>query len=520
MSTSRFFLQDRALSRRQGLRLASGATLASAVALPAGRADAAAPPYQPMPVLPVESRHLVNRFSYGITPALAEEVRAAGGHLAWFDQQLDTAHDGSADGLCDWWPDLHLDAVTLWQRNVSGVRSGSSVMWDYGRRSVVRRLTSPRPVLEVMHEFWENHFHVPIIADNIFPLRAPYGDVIRKHALGRFEDLLTEAVLHPAMLMYLGAATSTKRHPNENLGRELLELHTVGVGNYSEAEVKDAARILTGWRVDLYRTWAPSYSTVDHWLGPVSVMGFSSANLLPDGREVTRTLLSHLAHHPATARRIANKLVRQFVSDVPSEALVGRLAATYLANDTAIAPVLRELVGSAEFAASVDQKLRDPDEDVIATYRLLGASVAPPTGDSSAANQVYWTLSSLGLAPWNWPRPDGQPVDAVSWSSPSRALASMSFHWWLAGGQVGATDVSFPTPVSHLPQRKILLRDLVDHLSRQLLHRPATKVLVQACCEAVELDPKTIVTRKTDLFTWRWQRLVAAILDSPSFYHH
>lgn len=513
-------------SRRQALRLAGGATLAAgaAVSTSAAPATAAKSKYRPgrysaTPILDVQARHLVNRFSYGITPELAAEVRSAGGHLAWFDQQLATAYDGSADNLCDWWPGLHLGAAALWKAHGDGSRPGWRTFWEYGSRSLVQRLTSPRQVLEVVAEFWENHFHVPTIADNVFVYRVPYGEVIRRHALGRFEDLLREAVLAPAMLMYLNAATSTRTHPNENLGRELLELHTVGIGNYTEDDVKNAARILTGWRLDLYKSWGQSYVPADHWTGPVRVMGFTDQNAAADGQDLTRRFLSYLAHHPATARRVATKLARQFIADDVPPGLIERLASTYLAHDTAIRPVLRELIRSVEFKSAVDQKLRDGDEDVLATYRLLGVQVQQPTTDESVANAMHWRVAALGLAPWTWPRPDGQPVDARSWSSPTRALASMALHWNVASSWP-QREVTYRSPQAWLPRSSMDLRDLVDHLSRLLLHRPSTAALLRSCCEAVELEPSTPVSARSDLFAWRWPRLVAAILDSPAFYQH
>src|SRR5580765_8037280 len=108
-------------------------------------------------VLPDAERHLLSRFSYGVTPTLATEATAAGGARAWFDAQLALTGD---DGTADWFPDLHLDAATVWQRQVTGVRGGWQVMEDYGRRLLLRRMMSPRQVLETMTEFWESHLHV------------------------------------------------------------------------------------------------------------------------------------------------------------------------------------------------------------------------------------------------------------------------------------------------------------------------------------------------------------------------
>lgn len=516
-------------TRRQALRIAGGAAVGTA-AVAAGATPAAAGRskrrrlYRPgrytrTTVLRPPARHLVSRFSYGITPQLAAEVRAAGGHLAWFDRQLATAYDGSADNLCDWWPDLHRSAADLWGRTIGEVRGGWEVMWDYGNRSLMRRMVSPRQVLEVMTEFWENHLHVPTSVDNIFVYRVGYGDVIRQHALGRFEDLLRAATTHPAMLMYLGNAGSTKSHPNENQGRELLELHTVGIGNYTEEDVKNSARILTGHRADLYKTWDYYYSPKDHWTGPVQVMGFSHPNADPDGRAVVDAYLSYLARHPATARRIAIKLARSFVSDTPPSTLVDHLAAVYLANDTAIVPVLRALVRTPEFKASADRLVRDADEDVVATYRVLGVTVQPPKDSASAANQVHWQTAMLGLAPFTWPRPDGQPVDSASWSSPTRAISSMTFHWDMVNGWWPGTAVQFPRPRSWMPRtRPMRFRDLVDHLSRRLLHRPSTSALLRACCEAAGVDPDSRVGPGSPLFRSGWSRVVATVLDNPAFY--
>ena len=125
--------------------------------------------------------------------------------------------------------------------------------------------------------------------------------------------MLAETTTHPAMLIFLSAATSTKRAPNENLGRELLELHTLGAGNYSEDDVKASARILTGWHVDLWETWAASYVKEDHWTGTVKVKGFKDKNRKGDGRELTKDYLRYLAHHPLDRpprRRAAGHQVR------------------------------------------------------------------------------------------------------------------------------------------------------------------------------------------------------------------
>ena len=244
-------------------------------------------------------------------------------------------------------------------------------MANYSRWCLLRRIYSQRQVLEVMTEFWENHLHVPVYDDGVWMYRSQYGKVIRSHALGRFDQMLVAAITHPAMGISLDNANSTKKAPNENLGRELLELHTLGRGNYTEDDVKSSARILTGYRVDLWRTWNATYDTGSHWTGAVKVVDFTHRNSEPDGRPVAEEYLTYLARHPRTASRIARKLAVRFVSDAPSAALVAHLAKVFLDNDTEIEPMLRALVAHPEFKASAAMKVRTPTDDVVATHRVL-----------------------------------------------------------------------------------------------------------------------------------------------------
>lgn len=474
-------------------------------------------------LLSTQGRHLVGRFSYGVTPALARQVRRQGGPHAWFEQQLspDSVPDpGTADFL-SWWSGLSRGPAELADRQDRGIEGGWEVMNDYARWLLLRRMHSRRQLLEVMTEFWENHFNVPADGDAAFTYRKRYGDVVRAGALGRFADLLQAAITHPAMLIYLDNAVSTAAHPNENLGRELLELHTVGRGQYTEDDVKASARILTGYRVDVWDSWVASYEPADHWTGPVQVMDFSDPNGDADGRPVVRRYLDRLAHHPATAQRLARKLAVKFVRDDPSQALVDRLAAVYLLHDTEIRPVLRALVASPEFAASVGAKVRDPGEDLVATYRALRVTVARPpetdAGEQYAATTMLWQAASLGCTPCSWPRPDGQPVDNESWSSPARLLASMGVHYAMSGTWWPKVGITYRPLAAWVPWFPIRFDVLVDHLAQDLLHRRADARLLQACCLAVDVRPGERITRDHALVRWNLPRLLTTFLDSPAF---
>ena len=473
------------------------------------------------PLLSASAHHLVNRFSYGVTPGLAADVRRAGGPREWFERQLhpEKVDDPGVAATRDWWgPSLRLGASELWQRHVQEVEPGWEVMANYARWALVRRIRSRRQVQEVMAEFWENHFNVPADGDAQFLFRTDYGVRLRRLALTSFEQLLQQAVTHPAMLIYLDQAVSTRRAPNENLGRELLELHTVGRDSYTEDDVKSSARILTGWRVAMWSTWDTSYVPDDHWTGPVQVLGFSDPNADKDGRDLTRRYLSYLAHHPATAQRVARRLAVKFVRDDPPQSLVDRLAAVYLEHGTQIKPVLRALVRSVEFAGARGAKLRDPAEDVVAAYRALGVKILEPRGGDSAANAILWQAAGIGARPFSWPRPDGQPLDNRSWASVARLVSSLSVHYTLSGGWWPNKDVRYPSPTSRAPRFPVRFEVLVDALSRQLLHRPASRRLLGACCDAVGCRPEERITRDHPVMKWDSPRLLTTLLDSPEFF--
>jgi hypothetical protein len=464
--------------------------------------------------------HLASRFTYGMTPALHAEMQSAGGAAAWFAAQLQpgAGPDPVGDGLQSWWQSIDLDTAAIVQRDKSGVEAGWEAMANYQRWCLLRRIYSKRQVLEVLTEFFENHLHVPVYDDGVYGFRAAYGKLIRSHALGRFDQMLVAAITHPAMGTSLDNASSTKNAPNENLGRELLELHTVGRGNHDEDDVKNSARILTGYRVDMWRTWNVWYDTASHWTGPVEVLGFTHPNAAADGRPVAEAYLTYLAHHPATATRLAKKLAVRFVSDSPSDGLVQHLAEVYLANQTAIVPVIRALVVHPEFAASAGAKVRTPTDDVVATYRALDVTVSRPVNDGSTANTLLWQTSSIGQTPFGWARPDGQPETGAAWSSASRVLASLESHYAMCGGWWPKQDATYH-PVSHwVPLTgtgSMTFSALVDHLSRTLLCRPASSRVVDACCLATGLAAGTSINTKHALVRWGMPVLLTTLLDSP-----
>ena len=464
--------------------------------------------------------HVLNRLGWGYTRSAYKQLLRSGGEDAWFEQQLDPAsirESGKAANVLDWFPDLRKSAAAIAADDRAGVRGQGDVARDLANAALLRRIYTRRHVYEQMVEFWSNHLHITSRHPQAFAQRPAYDQVIRKHALGRFEDLLVEASLHPAMLIYLDNWKSVRGAPNENHGRELLELHTVGLGSgYTEAMVKASAKILSGYTV--YSSgdsaWEGYYDPTRHTTGAVQVLGFKNDNKVANAPQLAVDYLRYLAHHPATAQRIARKLAVRFVSDTPSEALVERVAQVYLASGTDIKQTLRAVVASDEFWASAGAKVRTPMDDLVATCRVLRVKAKAPTSGDAFAKRLAG-LSSTAM-PFDWPRPDGAPDSADLWASPTRMLASWRMHWLLAGGYWPRENVKYTKPKSWLPDDRIRFDRFVDHLSRELLGRRSTSRLLEAACTGIDVAPSEVITRDHGVIRWKMPRLCAVLLDTAA----
>jgi uncharacterized protein (DUF1800 family) len=388
--------------------------------------------------------HLLRRATIGPTPAMAADVRDRGID-AWIASQLapDTIADAVADGAAAAFPLATADLPTVHAR----VHPGDwGAMWDYARYTLARMVWSDRQLYEVMVDFWANHLNVPQPGPGSWDVGPAYHrDVIRRHALGSFTDMLLAAGRHPAMLRYLSAHLSDRHSVNENYGRELLELHTVGIdGGYTEKDVRNSAYILTGrTAVDDGNPGAGTfrYDPARHWTGPVKVLDFTSPNATgAGGLAVGDAYLRHLAGLPATARTIARKLAVRFVADAPPPALIDRLAKAYLDGGTQIVPVLRLMFRSAEFWASVGQKVRRPLESLVASARALGVRPGPDT--AAGVDTLLDRSNDLGHRPLAWLAPNGYPDVHAAWRSAGSVVGLWNVHRVLAAGDVAGLTVA------------------------------------------------------------------------------
>lgn len=307
------------------------------------------------------------------------------------------------------------------------------------------RLTTPTPFRERMVNFWTNHFSVSVGKSFLPTLVSTYQrEAIRPHVFSKFSDLLTAAVLHPAMLVYLDNTRSvgpksfvgsrrSRRALNENLGRELLELHTMGVnGGYTQEDVIALSQALTGWNIDYYARWparrqaretfgdniiidagiSQFYSPL-HEPGPKTLLGKKYS---VDGARQAVEMIQDLARHPSTAQFIATKLVRYFVNDTPPPDAVAKIARIFTESDGDLAVVTRALVDLDEVWATPLPKVKTPQDFVVAGLRALGVD------EITRPNRLLNPLSQMGQQPFTAPSPEGWPDNADAWVAPGSLM--------------------------------------------------------------------------------------------------
>ncbi len=470
-------------------------------------------------LLPAAHQHVASRFTFGVDERAMADMRTAGGWTQWFERQLAWTRlsDAPGRGVASWFPLLADTPSAAWARVKAQEKSAWDFGYDFSAFSTARRIVSRRQVHEVMADFWSNLLYIPAGEDRSFPWRMSFDQMIRRNALGSYRQMLREAIVHPAMSGWLNNNTNTKNGINENLGRELLELYTVGrPAGYDEADVKSSARILTGFKVRVFDGYAASYEPKDHYVGAVSVMGFSHPNTAADGREVVSAYLDYLARHPATATRIARRLCQRFVSDTPSDRIVAAVAKAYTDADTDIAATLRALVGHRDFLDAAGAKVRTPIEDVVNCARVLGVAPTGGGGEGSFARKLVWMSNTLGQRAFDWPRPDGFPETSATWSSPARIVRSWRIHYALAGNWWGATEVSTVPRSDAMPTTwPLTLGQLVDHQARMLLGRTSNAPMRRAAADTLKLAETRSFTNAAAVSEWTWLVVQGAVLNAP-----
>ena len=346
---------------------------------------------------------------------------------------------------------------------------GNMLRQDIGRDFSARTqlaVTTEAAFRERWANFWANHFTVSATKVITGTIVGPFeSEAIRPHVFGRFADLLGAVESHPAMLTYLdqvqsigpnsqaaeylktggprgfGAASlqqvaNRSAGLNENLAREILELHTVGIGGgYTQGDVTEFARAMTGLSIGGPRDPASAAGTAvfharAHEPGERMVMG---VRYRAGGDDQAGAILADLAAKPATARFVCAKIARHFVADEPSPALVDRLEAAWTSSKGDLAKVAEALIAAPEAWAPTQAKFKTPYEFIVSSYRAAGAQ---PTD----FQRIAPILTALGQKPFSAPSPKGWPEDAQSWAAPDAIVKRMQFAQAFSGAAVRDRD--------------------------------------------------------------------------------
>ncbi len=395
------------------------------------------------------------------------------------------------------------------------------ILIELTQAKLLRAANSSRQLEEVLVDFWFNHFNVSAEKNRDRWMIAAYErEAIRPFVFGRFRDLLGATAKHPAMLWYLDNWSSVREgfvlprgrgkaadddEPrvlglNENYARELLELHTVGVeAGYTQDDVREAAKVLTGWSFETRprqeRFGAFVFRPLAHDDAAHRVFGVELA--AGGGQAQGERLLDFLARHPATARHLARKLCQRFVSDSPPSELVERIADVFLKSDGDLRETMRAIIEAPEFwdRAVVDTKTRTPFEFVIAAVRAVGSL-------DEAQRPLAAALEKMGQPLYRCGPPTGYRDDAAGWISAGGLVSRIDFGLKLAGGRIPGVTM------------RPLQAATIQEIARRILGRPASAKTVETLERALGQREPTDEAPPLDV-----AKVAGLLLGSPEFQH-
>lgn len=430
------------VTRREAFLALGGATLLTGCTQIAGQGRNLS--RQPLPLIQKSDDQavaLLNRFGFGPSPESLLAVRDQGSDL-WFQNQLapteeEPAHLGYLLGRLDI---NHFAPYDLrdWKEE--------AIVQQLQQAALLRAVYSPWQIRERMVDFWTNHFNI-FAKKGLAAYRKPMDEreVVRKHALGNFRDMLRASARSSAMLVYLDQQNSTAAEPNENYARELLELHTLGVhGGYTQKDVMEVARCFTGWTEErrfLQKKGAFRFRPEIHDQGEKTVLGqtIPAGGGESDGLKV----IEIVASHPSTARFLAQKLCRYFLGE-EGDHHIPSVAKAYTKGQGDIPTILK----AVHQAFLSDQKaiVKRPFDFVASALRATDA-----TTDGGAP--VLEHLAAMGQPLYLWPMPDGYPVDTSSWTG--SLLARWNFALALTENRIGGTNIDLARLTENLSQNPV-----------------------------------------------------------------
>ncbi|MBV6393144.1 MAG: hypothetical protein KPEEDBHJ_02380 [Anaerolineales bacterium] len=572
-------MQTQKLTRRDFLKLSAALAATSALAACApGEETPTVAPFEPTgqnPVIEPEAQTplppapmailALSRLTFGARPGDAEDFNALG---ATDDERLSNfvAQQLNPDSIDDsdfenryagaGFETLHKTHEQLYADHIANnpYDSNDDIYWDWYSKpayeladaTLLRAVYSKKQLVELLADFWHNHFNVYFWQDDGVPLLVSYNrDVLRKHMLGNFRQMLEAVAKHPSMLYYLNQNNSNDAGPNENFARELFELHTLGAENYLgvrdpnsvekdangiavgyvDNDVYEAARCLTGWRVDddlgdwedgvektgnflYYKPWHDRFNKL--------ILGQyipADQEDLKDGHDV----LDLLASHPGTARFICRKLCRRFISDAPPESIVQAAADTFLQHKDSpdqLRRVMETILLSAEFKAGWGGKVKRPLEAVVSMMRALNSEFIRPPGG------INWMLGLMGQALFERRPPDGYPDTREAWMNSMSLLYRWNFAVGLTENWMDEDDTGykiFSDVFAQTPAEMRTASSLADYWIQRILNRSLPESGRNAVVAVMAQEYAPDETLSEDHARYALPTMIETILMSPEF---
>jgi uncharacterized protein (DUF1800 family) len=385
-------------------------------------------------------------------------------------------------------------------------------------QKVMRAVRSKRQLQEVLVDFWYNHFNVDISkGKGRWYVPSYERDVIRKHLFGKFDDFLSSTAHHPAMLFYLDNFSSRgpngkhENRLNENYAREILELHTLGVdGGYTQKDVTELARILTGWSISDPDT-APAFTFKEKEHDHDAKVFLNEIFPAGQGQEEGERALQMIAHHPSTAHFISTELARFFVSDTPPKSLVDRMTKKFLSSNGDLTAVYRELFYSQEFWArgAYRAKIKKPSQFVFSAIRTLD-------GDTDEKNNLAKVLAEMGEDLYKCGPPTGFRDIADAWVNPGAMVYRLNFALKVSANRFDGIFVQIPdaqnlTSKQNHQKPQNFIRMIAKKLMFENLS-PSTEAVVLK-----EFDPHHHEMMDGEIRPFSLVKAVGMILGSPDF---
>ena len=432
----------------------------------------------------------------------------------------------------------------------SNANAAGQIVAELQQGKLLRDILSERQLLEVMTDFWFNHFNIDARKDSTQWYTTSFErDAIRAHALGHFHDLLLATATSPAMMVYLDnwlsvgpdspvagnnrpASKRNGKGLNENYGREIMELHTLSVnGGYTQSDVTAFSAVLTGWTVDRPQQGGPFlFDPRKHEPGPKQWLGQTITNP-SDGMAEGREALALLAQNLRTAHFIAYLIAQRFVADNPPQSLVDRLTTTYTATDGDIAAILRTLAHSPEFNARpyFRNKVKTPLDFVASAFR---STATDPANPAALAN----TLRDMGMPLFQCLPPTGYLLTADHWINSAALVDRLNFAYSLTANHLGNQKFDAPRLLADSllteappPQHPATIARRISDVTPTASNTPEALHLLEASLVGVPINPQTdhlIQVKSAELATPATtptdtlNLLTALILGSPDFQLH